>query len=226
MKLPDGFELPEECNKSENLVMRLLRSIYGLKQASRVWYKKFSGILERIGLHKSPTDHGLFVFKAMWRGTLTVCLLVIHVNDGMGGSNSKAFLAWVKARVLEEFGLKDLGPMRKFLGVQFERDRTTRQLWICQEDYIDAVLGDYGLTDCNPVTTPMDHELPFGKPTDVHPVIPDITNAYQTLMGKLLFLAIYSRPDITYTVNRLAQHNANPEPKHFMAAKRVLCYLK
>jgi hypothetical protein len=232
MRLPDGFELPgdfqlpEGCSSVEGIVMRLLRSIYGLKQASRVWYKKFSGILERIGMRKSPSDHGLFTFKEVWRGSLTVCLLVIHVDDGMGGSNSKEFLAWVKARVLEEFGLKDLGPVRKFLGVQFERDRRTRQMWVHQEEYIDALLKDYGMLDCNPVLTPMDSASPFGTENDAQPHIPDLTNAYQTMMGKLLFLSIFSRPDITYAVNRLTQYNSKPEPKHLAAAKRVLRYLK
>ena len=48
----------------------------------------------------------------------------------MGGSNSKKFLVWVKEGILEEFGLKDLGPVKQFLGVQFERRREMKELWI------------------------------------------------------------------------------------------------
>jgi hypothetical protein len=72
----------------------------------------------------------------------------------------------------------------------------------------------------------MDSESPFGSASDAHPHVSDLTSAYQTLMGKLLFLAIFSRPNIMYTVNRLTQHNSKPEPCHFTAAKRVLRYLK
>lgn len=45
-------------------------------------------------------------------------------------------------------------------------------------------------------------------------------------MGRLLFLCLFTRPDITIAVNRLAQHNADPQPRHFASAKRVLRYLK
>jgi hypothetical protein len=231
MRLPDGFELSEDCDRlglspDGGTIMRLWKSIYELKQASRVWYQKFSGVLERLGLQKSATDHALFSFSGSWRGEGVECLLAIHVDDGMGGSNSRQYLDWVKAGVLKEFGLKDLGAVRTFLGVSFEHSRTDRQLWLHQEDYIHELLKDYNLTECNPVSTPMDHELPFGRPGETFPNVPNVRGEFQALMGRLLFLALFSQPDITYAVNRLAQHNANPEARHFAAAKRLLRYLK
>jgi hypothetical protein len=51
------------------------------------------------------------------------------------------------------------------------------------------------------------------------------SNAYTKLLGELQFLANVTRPDITFTVNRLVAYMANPSLQHRSALKRVLCYL-
>jgi hypothetical protein len=229
MKLPDGFVLPSDVTFPPGfleLVWRLWRSIYGLKQASRVWYKKLKGVLMSLGLTMSEADHALFMFHGRWREALVHCLIAVHVDDGMGGCNSREFLDWVKAGILAEFGLKDLGPVSTFLGVQFKRDLESKELWIHQESYIDTLLADYDMTNCNPVSMPMDPVHPFGRPGDSYPHVPDLTSAFQTMNGRLLFLSLFTRPDICYAVNRLTQFNANPEPCHYAAGKRLIRYLK
>lgn len=220
MRVPKGFR------GSSTGVWRLLKSIYGLKQASNVWYRKLRGVLERIGFSRSQVDHALFIYRCVWRGVLVHCLLAMHVDDGLAGCNSKSFLAWLKAEIEKEFGIKDLGPVKQFLGVQFERDRASRQLWIHQAEYIDNLLEEYGMLDCNPCSTPMDHAFPFGRPNDVFPAVPNIVAAFQHFVGKLLFLVLCSRPDAFYSVMRLSQHLVNPEPCHMATGKRLLRYLK
>jgi hypothetical protein len=209
----------------KGIVMRLHKSIYGLKQASQVWYQKFSGVLTSLGLQKSLSDNAMFHFKGTWRNQFVHCILVIHVDDGMGGCNSAEYLAFLKAGILEQFGLKDLGPVKCFLGVQFERSRATKELWIHQRDYVEALLTDYGLQDCSPVGTPMDRSLPFGDPDDVALSEPYPVAEFQGMMGRLLFLCLFSRPDCNYAVNRLTQFNSCPQVRHSLAAKRILRYL-
>jgi hypothetical protein len=99
MRLPEGFELSEDCDSEGfrpgvGTVMRLWKSIYGLKQALRVWYRKFSGVLEKLRLQKLVVDHGLFSFCRRWCREGVKCLLAIHIDDGMGGSNSRQYLDW------------------------------------------------------------------------------------------------------------------------------------
>jgi hypothetical protein len=60
-----------------NLVCRLNRSLYGLKQASRAWYSHFSSHLASIGFVEAKSDTSLFIY---WRGNDTVYLL-LHVDD-------------------------------------------------------------------------------------------------------------------------------------------------
>jgi hypothetical protein len=134
----------------------------------------------------------------------------------MGGSSSADFLAWVKSEIMKEFGLKDLGAVKQFLGIEFIRNLTTREMWMHQSSYIETLLEDLGMTDCNPVKTPMDANRPDASDETV---LSDRRTEYQTLIGKLLFLSICTRPDISYTVNSLAQFSSAPRQSHFDAIK-------
>jgi hypothetical protein len=190
--------------------------MYGLKQASRVWYSKIRGTLERIGFTRSDFDHALFHFHGDWRGTIVRCIIALHVDDGMGGSDNTEFLAWVKSEIMKDFGLKDLGAAKQFLGVEIVRDRAKKELWMHQRSYISTLLEDLGLTDCNPAKTPMDTNR---SDVSAESVLTERRTEYQTLIGKLLFLSICTRPDISYAVNTLAQHSSAPRQSHFDAIK-------
>jgi hypothetical protein len=191
-----------------------------------IWYNLLRKVLGDLGFLRSEFDHAVFVFKRAWGNEKVHCLLAMHVDDGMAGCTSSAFLTFIKGEIKKAFGIKDLGPLRNFLGVQFERNWETRELWIHQEMFIDSLLAEYDLTNCNAVKTPLDSDHPFGLPTDVHVSVANLTRIFQRIVGSLLFLQICSRPDISFAVLILSQHCASPELCHLAAAKRVLRYLK
>jgi hypothetical protein len=94
-----------------------------------------------------------------------------------------------------------------------------------QTDYITYLLEEHGMIGCNSVTLPMDPHFPFGRDTDIYPHLENLTSEYQKFVGKLLYLAMYTRPDITVAMMKLAQHNNSPESRHYAAAKRILHFL-
>jgi hypothetical protein len=98
MKQPKGFE------DGTDLVWLLLRSVYGLKQTSNVWYKKLRTLLEQLGFRRSEVDHALFTAKVEHECEKVHCLLAVHIDDGMIASSSRSFLDWVKAEVKKNLG--------------------------------------------------------------------------------------------------------------------------
>jgi hypothetical protein len=168
----------------------------------------------------------VFIYDRVYDGdACIICIISFHVDDDLGTSNSCPFLSWVKGHIDKHFGIKDLGPVCKFLGIQFERDQEAHQLWMHQGEYISYLLHEYSLLDCNLVLLPLDTNHPFGHPSDTHDPLPNLPSHYQKLIGELLYLSICTHPDISFTINSLAQHNANPSLNHYTAAKCLLCYL-
>ena len=191
-----------------------------------MWYKLFKATLEKLGFMRSEFDHSLFIFCHEFDGADTVCFLAVHVDDGLGMSNSTSFFTHLKSQIAKAFGIKDLGPVTTFIGFQFERDRDTRMLWLHQELYINNLLDEYSLHDCNSVTTPLNPNHPLGSINITYLNILNLTKTYQCLIGSFLFLSICTRPNICFAVMTLSQWNSKPEPHHFAAAKHALQYLK
>jgi hypothetical protein len=171
MHQPKGFEQGDW----RKYVWLMLRTIYGLKQSALEWYEQVCSVLLDLGFVHAKSDHALFYFDGKDDITtgITVptinipltrvkCSIGWHIDDGMGVLNSRSFLEKAKRKSTEKFGIKDLGPVSKYLGVQFELNRKTRQLWMHQGEYISFLLQEYGLSDCNPVYLPADPKLPFG----------------------------------------------------------------
>jgi hypothetical protein len=82
MRQLKGFE------EGDGLIWLLYCSVYRLKQASNVWYKKLCKLLERLGFRHSAMDHTLFIANIMHEAVAVQCLLAVHVDDGLSGSNS------------------------------------------------------------------------------------------------------------------------------------------
>ena len=212
------------------LVWLMLCSIHGLKQSALEWYEQVCTVMSDLGFVCTESDHALFYYDSKDDLTTGVtnltlsalptkvkCLIGWHIEDGMGVSNSHSFLERVKRRIVEKFGIKDLGPVLKYLGVQFERDRKTHQLWMHQGKYISFLLQEYGLSNCNPVCLPANPKAPFGDPAASYPEVANLHLSYLKLIRELIYLSV----NIMYIVNSLAQFNADPSP----CQKRVLCYL-
>lgn len=129
-------------------------------------------------------------------------------------------LTTLRSRVQKEFTIKDLGPLKYFLGLEIARSKTG--ISICQRKYALGILEDTGLLACKPSVVPMDPTVTLSSETGVH--LPSAT-PYRELIGRLLYLTI-TRPDITFAIHKLSQFLANPTDLHLQAAHRIVHYLK
>jgi len=150
----------------------------------------------------------------------------MHVNDGLAGSNSDDFLSFIKSEINKQFGIKDLGPLKTFIGIQFEQDHLAWEIWIHQEMYIDSLLAGHDLMSCNAVITPLDPFFPLGHEEATYPVIDNLMHPFQHLIRSLLFLQLCSWLDILFAVLLLSQFCSAPLLHHYAIAQWVLHYLK
>ena len=118
MTQPIGFEDPNHAKK----VCKLQRSIYGLKQASRSWNKRFDREVKRFDFVKSEEEP--CVYKRISGSTVT--FLVLYVDDILLIGNDIPSLDSVKSSLKKVFSMKDLGEAAYILGIRIYRDRSRR----------------------------------------------------------------------------------------------------
>ena len=109
MEVPLGVQ-----TSKPNQVCRLLKSLYGLKQASRQWFGKLSHFLLSLGYNQAPSDHTLFV-KIV---DANITVLLIYVDDIILAGNCLQEFSHLKAQLHSHFRIKDLGQLRYFLGLE------------------------------------------------------------------------------------------------------------
>ncbi|XP_019059752.1 PREDICTED: uncharacterized protein LOC109117278 [Tarenaya hassleriana] len=200
----------------KNSVCRLNKSIYGLKQASRQWNIKLSEILLRDGFIQSTTDNSLFIKNS---GS-SVIVILIYVDDMILIGNDALLLQQTKTNLQTHFKIKDLGPVRFFLGIEIAR--ASSGIHLNQRKYTLELLEEYGLLGAKPLAIPMDTKAKLGLESGT-PIV--YASFYRQLIGKLIYLSV-TRPDISFAVQKLSQYMTAPHTDHLQAAFRVLCYLK
>ena len=119
---------------------------------------------------------------------------------------------------------KDLRPALSYLGIWITRDQNTQAIWINQQAYIENTLKRFELLNANSTNTLLPAGIHLEKSEE--PVALDTKTYYQQIIGTLIYAAIGTRPNITFSAMRLSWFNNNPTKEHIKYAKYVLWYLK
>ncbi|CAL1382933.1 unnamed protein product [Linum trigynum] len=147
MTQPEGFEVPGK----EDYVCKLKKSLYGLKQSPRQWYKRFDSYMLELGYNRSPYDCCVYHSKAEDGSMID---LVLYVDDMLIAARSKSDIQKLKGLLSAEFEMKDLGAAQKILGMEIYRDRSKKKLFLSQKSYIQKILSRFGMSSAKPLNTP------------------------------------------------------------------------
>jgi hypothetical protein len=118
----------------------------------------------------------------------------------------------LKKKLMKIFDMKDLGLAKYFVGVRITRDRKKGTITLCQDAYINKVLERYSIENCHSVNTPM----ALGATEIMILFEEQATNEdiklYRSKIGSLMYLAVQTRPDISYGVSVLSRFLSNLSP--------------
>ena len=117
MYLEQPQKFVKQGSDGENLVCRLNKSIYGLKQAANNWYKELANLL-RQGFTRSRNDHCLFA-RAETEGHT---FILVWVDDIIVASRSMTVISDVKKALEATFHMEDRGRLHWFLGLRIRRE--------------------------------------------------------------------------------------------------------
>lgn len=214
MRPPPGFP-----TKVPGHVLELHKGLYGLKQSAMLWNSTWDTAVKDLGYRQLSSDECVYIRKSSGGDTEIIGL---HVDDGLTMSSGKRGTDPVIDEIEKIFNIKRLGGVKRYCGLEIERNLKSGVLTVGQKGFIEKMLEDAGMHDSKPVRTPMSPGLQLPKLDS-----PSINlSTYQSLVGSLMWLACGTRPDIAYATCYLARFLNAPGPEHLAAVKRVLRYVR
>jgi hypothetical protein len=222
MKQPKGFK----AEGKKDHIWELLKRLSGLPQGSCIWNKTMNTEMASLGFTRISCEYCLY-FQETESGSV---LTGIHIDDLLMAVSSLLEASSFKAELSSIWEIKDLGEAKFCVGVAIEGDLTDHHIYLSQTALIDKILEQFNMIDCNPVSTPMESGLVLSHHSNItlmaeqEQELQDLP--YRQLVGLLMYLAIATRPDIAFAIGKLSQFLAFYNFMHWLAAKRVLHYLK
>jgi hypothetical protein len=213
MRQPPGFV---DHSHPQHLC-RMIKALYGLKQAPRAWHARLGAALRALGFTPSTADTSLFMLR---RPEVTMYLLV-YVDDIILVSSSSTAASRLVQNLRSEFAVKDLGPLRYFLGIEVAP--ASSGLVLTQKKYALDLLRRAGMLQCQPVLTPMTVTDRLTS-TDGELLSSEDATMYRSIVGGLQYI-LHTRPDLSFAVNKVCQFLHAPRSPHWSAVKRILRYI-
>jgi hypothetical protein len=215
MQLPKGLQPDID---SEPPIWKLRKTLYGLRRAPKAFHDQLTAYLESIGYTRSAYDRCLF-YRRLEDGRLI--MFSIHVDDFAVAATDDALIDELCTALKLKYVIKESDTLEDFLGVHMEQSQG--RLHLSQPGLIKKLIAAARLADNDrvvriPMRTDWSDAAQDGAPLCEG-------DNYRALLGMLIFL-LRTRPDIVYSVNRLATRTAGATVKDMDAIHEVILYLK
>jgi len=134
-----------------------------------------------------------------------------------------------KSQIRKHVSIKDLGEIQSILGIEVIRDRQARTISLSHRRYIDEIVNHFGQTDAKDVRSPIEMSTRLTQvqcPSTPEEIILMRSKPYQAAVGSLNHAAVMTHPEISKSVQTVAQFSSNPGKHHWDAVIRIVRYLK
>ncbi len=214
-------------NPSEKrLVCKLIKGLYGTKQAGRGWYMKLRDTFVKLGYQVSNADLGVFY---RFSGQDKYTIIAVATDDLTIIAESLESVQLIKNQLNQHFELVDLGEIKWLLGVHITRDLKNHTISLGQQSYIDDIVKRFDLEDARNISTPMEPGIDLTPGTShVSPIKlgPWEQSKYREIIGALLYCSGITRADVAYAIGTLSRYLDDPSKTHLDAARRAIRNLK
>lgn len=210
MKIPKGVDIDHQPGQ----VLKVKKALYGLKQAGHEWALHLKEILEKIGWEQSPRDPCIFSMA-------NEQFLLVYVDDLLLITPSQKAMIRRKEEIGNCLNIKDLGEVHDYLGINIKRHRNEKVFLMRQIGLIDEIIE---------IMKPDHHQnIPMNPQIDMAQTSTNLNptehNKYRSVLGKMLYVARITRPDIAVAVNILGRYVSSPTHEHLLTMRKLSGYL-
>ena len=225
MSPPLGMTVPE------GKVLKLHKCLYGLKQSPRYFNQHLVNTL--IKLEFTNLDNEPCVFQKVINDE--VVLVTVYVDDILVACADTAIIRTVKDKLAETYKMKDMGEIDWYLGMRCKRHPDTGSYKLDQTKFVEDTLVKFErwLGAGRSRRIPMQANLVIAKWTQEYNdtlserdkyVLDNFP--YRQVVGSLLYISIWTRPDISFAIGKLAKFNNHPTMEAVHAAQWLLQYMR
>ena len=201
----------------EDRVCRLRKTLYDLKQSSRVWYNILVIFLKKHDFLLLDVDLSVFSNDKI--------IIVIYVDDLLIIESSRDYIQQVKLVLHKRFDMTDMRFLCYYLSMSIERDRFNRILYLSQKTYLKKILRDHNMWDSKFVVTLMN--ISRLKIVDFdHVVFVDQRLTYQFVVDFLMYVMLDTRLDLAFAVFVINRYVFNFIDTHWKVVKRIFRYIR
>ena len=205
----------------EGAWLLLLKTLYGTKQAAKEFWKKLVQAMQEMDFTRSMTEPCLY-FR--WDDNDGLSLWTSWVDDCIAFGRNEA-VEQARQKMLSTFECDDVGNLTDYVGVKIDFDRVNGVIYLTQPVIIQSLVDEFHADGGKGVVTP-------GAPGKVLDIKEGDTllnsteqTQYRSLTGKLLYLTVWTRPDIRNSVRELSKYLKQATHAHMSAAIRVVDYV-
>ena len=214
VRQPEGYEVRGDNGRM--LVLRLNKSLYGLKQSGRNWNSLLHKFFVSNKFIQSALDPCVYILRVKDNSII----VLVWVDDLLLAASSGRLLDKIKNTLKSAFKMKDLGPISFFLGMRIIQH--PNKIEIDQSDYLKKVLVKFGMQDSKTRSTPCEVN-PAAFDTDIST---KSSTDYRRVVGSLIYAMVCSRPDLSWVVTKLSQSLSQPRKGDWIMIKHVLQYIR
>ena len=197
------------------------KSLYGGKQCGSIWGTVLHTTLLSWDFRQSHIDSRLYFFTS---SDGRYVILVVVVDDMALASNDQPLLDHFKQKFSARFKVKLLGRLKSFIGWEIYRDSSG--LYVSQSTYFQKMLREHNLSPLNAVSCPLPLSADLTESHDGDTLLSPRDHArYRSLVGSLMYAAVCTRPDLSFSCSILARAMHKPSIRHLALAKRVVRYV-
>ena len=211
IKIPEGVNIDPKLT-----VIKLLKALYGLRQAGHEWYSEITRYLQSIGFELVFREKTIFVHKHIkW------LFVGIYVDDILIACRTIEIKDYLIKQLQRKYELHDLGEVSNTLGIRVQRSENCFTYDVSEQ--IMNLCEIYNVVPNYKVKVPLPaNEIVYphanGMPCDA--------DAYTSLIGSIMYIARVARADVLFAITQLSQFREVPKNVHYRKLIRVLTFLR
>jgi len=193
MSLPQGFNL------KTNEVVKLKKTLYGLKGSPKGWNNRFHEVMIEQGFIRSEHDYCLYVRTTV----LSKTYIILYVNDLLLAGINKQEVLEVKIVLSRCFKMKVFGNVKYFLRIVIKQNLEKSEISLNQSKVVENIIK-YNMENCKAVSTPMEANFKRESLKREKSESGELEHRCRQLIGTLMYVMLCTRPDLCNSINILS----------------------